>query len=726
MPSTSLNLDPQTVAQTLERVLCHLPGYEPRSQQVEMAHSVAEALANRHHLIVEAGTGCGKTMAYLIPALLSGQKVVVSTHTLALQSQLAEKDLLFLQSVFPRPFRYAIAKGRGNYLCPNKLREAERFVLPESPDRATLQRIRALWEEETWEGDVGKLDFNVNPRFWAEELASQSEECHSGKCVGMEKCCFRKARRACEDADVIVANHALYFMDLITGGAVLPPHDVVIFDEAHHLEEVATRAYAVEIPRWSTRNLLTKIERRTEPVPPRIRHALMKADDNLLEWVERQRWRNQLLRGEEDLPVLAAEYTEALTQLSMWLKELDPEAIQLFADSAEGAKTQAKVYQETLMTQVAGLKGRWLHFSELPTEEEGYVTWLESDRKRDNYMLQSAPLNVAEILAERLWPEKQAILTSATLAVNGRFEFIRRRLGLSSPGSEVRSPKSPSPPTPSPVDGRGERTSPVSASDNGDSGIKQRLRATETSDPGLRTSDGPPDYVPEVDELLVGSPFHFEEQALLFFPRGLPDPNDPGYNAALAPVIEELLAQTEGRAFVLFTSYRSLREVCEMLRPRLPFPCKSQEDLPRGALLEWFRTTPNAVLFATSSFWEGVDVPGQALSCVIIDKMPFAHPDDPIVQATTDALKREGRDWFNEYSLPKAILTLKQGFGRLIRTKTDKGIVALCDPRLLYKPYGKTVVWSLPRARRIFTLEKGDVETLLGSTETPTKEALPT
>ncbi|MBW3622304.1 MAG: hypothetical protein KY468_02720 [Armatimonadetes bacterium] len=696
-PAAASRIDPQVLRTTLEGVLRHLPGYEPRPQQVEMAESVASALNERHHLMVEAGTGCGKTMAYLVPLLLSGKRVVVSTHTLALQSQLVEKDLLFLRRVFPRPFKFAMAKGRGNYLCPSKLIEAERFVLPDSPDHATLKKIREKWLNDEWEGDVGKLDFNVNPRFWAEELASQSEECHSGKCVGMEKCCFRKARRSCEEADIIVANHALYFMDLITGGAVLPPHDIVIFDEAHHLEDVATRAFAVEIPRWSSRNLLTKIERRTSPVPPRIRHQLMKSDDNLLEWVEKQRWRNQLLRGEDDLPVLAAEYSEALTQLSMWLKEMDPQEIKLFSDSAEGAKTQAKVYQETLMTQVAGLKGRWLHFADLPTEEEGYVTWLETDRRRDVYTLNSAPLNVSEILSERLWPEKQAILTSATLAVNGKFDYIRARLGLG---------RSPSPrPSATPLP-KGEGLNP----EVGPLGPSPRGRGVAEG-----RGEGEPLVAEElpVDELLVGSPFNYEEQALLFFPRHLPEPNDPGYNQALCPVIEELLDKTQGRAFVLFTSYRSLREVAETLRPRLPFPCKSQEEMPRDALLEWFRSTPHAVLFATSSFWEGVDVPGQALSCVIIDKMPFAHPDDPVVQATTDALKRAGRDWFNEYSLPKAILTVKQGFGRLIRTRNDRGIVALCDPRLLVKPYGKTVVWSLPRAKRIFSLDGEEVERLL-------------
>ncbi len=696
MAFQSLNLDPRLVEQTLEQALRRLPGYEPRSEQVRMAQAVAAAISDGRHLLVEAGTGCGKTMAYLLPALMSGQRVVVSTHTLALQGQLAEKDLLFLQGVFPRPFKFAVAKGRGNYLCPIKLREAERFVGPDSPDAGTLKLLRGMWEKGEWNGDVGELPFNVNPRFWAEELASNGEDCHAGRCVGMEKCCFRKARRACEEADIIIANHALYFTNLITEGMVLPEHELVIFDEAHHLEEVATRAYAIEIPRWSTRNLIKKVERRTETLPPRLSHALLKADDEMLEWVEGKRWRNQLLRDEDDLPVLSAGYSEALEQLNQWLKELNPESLQLFADSPDSAKTQAKALQETLMSQVGGLKGRWIHFSELPTEAEGYVTWLESDRNRENFTLQSAPLKVAEILAQKLWPEKQAILTSATLAVNGSFEYLRSRLGFSVSGQPSPAAQATAPPA---------TEIPTVRSKLSDE-LKAALGAAASPPNASLTSMEP-------EEMLVGSPFHFEEQALLFFPRHLPQPNDPGYNAALAPVVQDLLMRTQGRAFVLFTSYRSLREVVEALRPKLPFPCRSQEELPRGALLEWFRSTPNAVLFATSSFWEGVDVPGQALSCVIIDRMPFAHPDDPIVQATTDALKREGRDWFTEYSLPRAILTLKQGFGRLIRTKNDRGVVALCDPRLLVKPYGKTVVKSLPPARRIFTLNNGDVEQLL-------------
>lgn len=274
------------------------------------------------------------------------------------------------------------------------------------------------------------------------------------------------------------------------------------------------------------------------------------------------------------------------------------------------------------------------------------ANWMVSDPNRDFFELQSAPLDVGEALHQKLWTQRTCILTSATLAVDGKFEYLRRELGL----------------------------------------------PTNTL------------------ESVLGSPFDYPNQALLYIPKALPMPSDPGFNTAIVPEIERILQMTQGRAFVLCTSYRTLRELAAALIGRLPYPCKSQEDLPRARLIEWFKSTPNAVLFATATFWEGVDVPGDSLSCVIIDKLPFASPDDPVVQARTDRMKARDEDWFNGFMLPKAVLALKQGFGRLIRSRTDRGLVAILDRRILTHRYGEVVLRSLPPARRLYQLPQ-DLET---------------
>ncbi|HEY3283695.1 MAG TPA: ATP-dependent DNA helicase [Armatimonadota bacterium] len=629
-------------------VVRELPGYEPRPQQLLMAERVAQALESGEHAILEAGTGCGKTMAYLLPALAAGKRAVVSTGTIALQTQLVEKDLLFIQKHYPGRFSFALAKGMGNYLCLPKYLEADRSLPLNDPNRPVLSQVSERWSGGDWNGDVGALPFKVPPGFWAQELGASWDDCTGSKCSFFEVCPARRARRAAEDADIIVANHALYFTHLAMAEALLPPHDLVIFDEAHHLEDVAIRSLAVEIPRWSTRNLLLKAERRMRGVPTDRRDALASADEALASWVSYQGWRNTRVRDAEELTELARDYLNALTALSTWIKEAPLDDFAALGESPEEAKRFAQGQKESLLMQLWGLVERWTHFADLPEEAEGWVNWLEADGGRQYFSLQSASLKVADLLREKLWPHRPAVLTSATLSVKGSFDFLQERLGLDSAVSEV-----------------------------------------------------------------IDSPFDYTTQALLYLPRGLPNPNNPEFNRAIVPVIRDLLEHTQGRAFVLFTSYRSLREVAGDLMEELPFPCKTQEELPRGALLDWFKSTPNAVLFATSSFWEGVDVPGEQLSCVIMDRLPFAHPDDPIVQATVDTLKEEGRDWFNGYTLPKAIISLKQGFGRLIRTKTDKGVVAILDSRLFTKPYGKLVVHSLPKVPRIFRTDGGQIEALL-------------
>ncbi len=303
------------------------------------------------------------------------------------------------------------------------------------------------------------------------------------------------------------------------------------------------------------------------------------------------------------------------------------------------ARQRAEIVREQLKATSDSLMSRWRCFAMLDASEER-ANWMELDPSRDYFELKSAPLEVGQALRSALWTKKTCVLTSATLAVDGGFEFLKRELGIDA-----------------------------------------------------------------AEESVLGSPFDFPQQAALYVPRGIPLPASPGFTEAALPVIEQILHATSGRAFVLFTSYRMLREVAAQLAGRLPFPCKTQEDLPRARLIEWFKATPNSVLFATATFWEGVDMPGDALSCVIIDKLPFASPDDPVVAARTELMKARGEDWFSGFMLPKAILALKQGFGRLIRTRTDTGLVAILDRRLVTRGYGPTILRSLPPARRIDRLE---------------------
>ncbi|MGQ9524756.1 MAG: ATP-dependent DNA helicase [Armatimonadota bacterium] len=615
-----------------------------------MAEMVDQAICQGKHALLEAGTGCGKTMAYLIPLLHRRQKAVISTGTIALQTQLVEKDLVFLSEVFPRPFQFALAKGRGNYLCPAKLVEADRTLPPTDPNRDVLRTVSDAWNSGGWSGDVAELPFTVPAQFWSTELANSYEECSGSKCVFYSQCPFIQAKRLWDQADLVVANHALYFMHLATGGAVLPHHDIVVFDEAHHLESVAQRTLAVEIGRHSAHRLLNRVQRYLRAVPQSITESFLRCDQALFEWVDAQDWRSRRLTDLGPLPEIARSFVLALNDLEQYIKSVDPSQFTLFGDTAEAAQSGAQAARETLLMQATSLKGRWQHFMEACPRDPEWVHWLEADPSRDYFALQSSPLYAGNTLAVKLWPNVCCILTSATLAVGNSFDFIMERLGLS------------------------------------------------------------PD---EADAAAFDSPFDYRQQALLYLPRQLPDPNTSEYSTAITEVIEKLLYCTSGRAFVLFTSYKALREVYQALSTRLPFPSKSQEELPRGALLDWFRSTPNSVLFATASFWEGIDVPGQALSCVIIDRLPFTHPEDPIHQATVEAMKESGRDWFRDYALPKAILSLRQGFGRLIRTQCDRGIVAILDPRVTSKHYGRIVLASLPPARVVRDLDPEGIRNFL-------------
>jgi len=631
----------------LEQIVSQLPGYEPRPQQRRMAELVERAIAEKRHALIEAGTGSGKSFGYLVPLLESGQTVVIATGTIALQEQLLDKDLPFLEQASGKPIRTALAKGRGNYVCMRKLDEVAQSLSPADSAFPMVRELAATARSGQWNGDRADLGFVVEGRFWHDQIASDPFDCLGPKCPNYQFTPHRMARMALETAQVIVANHALYFADLAQGGGLLPEHEVVVFDEAHHLDRAAVGALTTEVNRWEGNRLVQRVQRRFPGLPPRLVQGLTDAEGDLMELLF-ARGRGQFkIERDPEFERRAGAVGQAVARLAMWLQAADASQMALLDDDPAMAQQRAATQRDQMRSVAEDLARRWDHFAELRLGEQR-ANWVFADPVREFYEINSAPLQVGPMLEEMLWSKKTCILTSATLAVDGRFDFLKAELGLP----------------------RG-------------------------------TLDA-----------VLGSPFDFPSQALLYVPRDMPQPSAPDFLEAACDEIERILAMTAGRAFVLCTSYRSLREISGRLAGRIPFQSRSQEDLPRARLIEWFKTTPNAVLFATATFWEGVDVPGDALSCVIIDKLPFANPDDPVVQARTERMKAQDEDWFGGFVLPKAVLALKQGFGRLIRTKTDTGLVAILDRRVLTMRYGEVVLRSLPPARRISALASTLAEAL--------------
>lgn len=614
-----------------DRVVSQLPGYEPRPQQLEMSRKIMQTFEAGGQLLVEAGTGSGKSFGYLLPILEAGKTVVISTGTINLQEQLLEKDLPFLLAASGSPMIPALAKGRANYLCRQKLWEADRQIPGGDPLRREVDRLLAALPG--WDGDLASLDAPPGSKFW-QEVASTSDDCLGNKCEYFEENPFRLARVKLGKSDIIVANHALYMVDLATGGGILPDHDLVVFDEAHHLPRVAAQAFTASIGRYALTKLLQKIRRRWQAPPEALTYQLVGAESRLAEWLWRHDRQQFRLYPDSDFLDIAEQLIEGLNELRAWLEHGRLDEL-LFPDLE--VKSKAPLHRPKLVTQLANLIARWEFFGNMAdvsgTER---VNWVELDRNNGYFELKSAPLDVSKDLAELLWKERTAVLTSATLSVDGDFSYFRAQLGL-----------------------------------------------------GQQTRD-----------VVLPSPFDYQAQARLYLPK-LPEPNDPRFERAAHDQIEQLIDATRGRALVLFTSYRAMQAAFAALAQRLPYPAKQQGELSRMKLIEWFKETPHSVLFATSSFWEGVDIPGDSLSCVIIDRLPFAVPDDPVVQAYVERLKMQGRDWFREYTLPEAILRLKQGFGRLIRTSSDRGVVAILDARLQTKYYGRQILRALPACGRL-------------------------
>ncbi|MGH9745151.1 MAG: ATP-dependent DNA helicase [Candidatus Acidiferrales bacterium] len=592
-----------------------------------MAEIADEAFQKHQHVVIEAGTGTGKTLAYLIPAIRSGRRVVISTATKSLQEQLFQKDVPFLQKHFAPNLKAALMKGRSNFLCRQKVHQMVGQPVLKGIDEVDWFSQIKDWEKLTETGDRSELTFLPDDAELWHRIDARSDLCSGKKCAEFDTCFITAMHQRAQDADLIIVNHALFFADLAIRqddfGSILPEYSAVVFDEAHEMEDVASDYFGRQVSSYRFDELARDTENTLRmlqiPVPQLRRHLgrLRERGHSFFENFPEREGRYPFEQAERKS--FLERNLEAYEQLAGAVKRVETEL------SALTPKPEEVV---TLARRAAEIR-RELEFL-LESEEKSYVYWYE--RRGKGVFLAATPIDVSQILREKLFDQfDTVVLTSATLAVGGRFDYLKQRLGVQPAKEEV-----------------------------------------------------------------LPQEFDFREQALLYIPRAMPDVRDAKFSASAAQEITQMLEISEGRAFCLFTSYAQMKDVHAGVSARVKFPLLLQGTAPRTILLDRFRSTPNAVLFATSSFWQGVDVPGAQLSCVIIDKLPFAVPSDPIVAARVRALQEDGRNAFAEYQVPEAVLALKQGFGRLIRSKTDRGILAILDNRIQRMQYGRIFLESLP------------------------------
>jgi len=612
----------------------HHPRYEYRQSQLEMAEEVESALENHRHLIAEAGTGTGKTLAYLVPILRSGQRVVVSTGTKNLQEQLFFKDIPFLKKLAPN-LRATLMKGRQNYVCRQKLYDLEKQPALAGLDEVEQYALIRKWEARTETGDRAEIEGLPDSSALWPRIDARRETCTGQKCPQFERCFITLMHQRAAESDIIIVNHHLFFADLALKqtdyASLLPEYGAVVFDEAHDIEDVATRYFGVQVSNYRVEELARDAE-----AAARLKQLSIADLDAAIGEMRRRselffglfpstEGRSSFENRAEFLESNRGAYSALLNSFIRLGSELDrvtgrPEEFINLARRAEELRTAFEV----------ALEGR----------DRNLVFWWE--RRGRGVFVEATPIDVSSILRERLFESVgTVILTSATLAVAGNFDFIKTRLGLAN-----------------------------------------------------------------AREKIFPSHFNFGEQALLYTPAHLPDPRDPRFPHLAAEEVVHLLKATRGRAFVLFTSYTQMRDIFERVRLRLRYPMMIQGSAPAPALLNKFRKTPHAVLFATSSFWQGVDVQGQQLSAVIIDRLPFAVPSDPVVAARIHQINEDGGNAFSDYQVPEAVIALKQGLGRLIRSEMDHGLLAILDNRLVRKPYGSIFFASLPDYRRANQLDE--------------------
>lgn len=633
-----------------------IPNYQYRQAQIEMANLITESLEQEKHSVIEAGTGVGKSFAYLIPAIKYAldqkKRIVVSTKTINLQEQLMKKDIPLLKEVLDLEFSAVLAKGRGNYLCLRKLRHNSQISLIDS-SQDELNQIH-LQSVKAQEGD--KEEFSCSKETW-EKICSESEDCLKKNCPHFDKCFFYQARKKQDKAQILVVNHALFFADLAvrraknyeSNSGAFADYHCVIFDEAHHLENVATDFLGIQINYYRFKYLIDGVNMQLSPKSPL--GEVLGPNNSIFEKVQ------TFLREFNDKCVnffqqVAQYFEEEIKRLSpqekCFLEDTLTPYLDDLAQELEMIKTSYPLSEEydlalsNLMGKTNTLRDD-LEFFLYQRGKNHYVYWLEKQNNKEsklkNVLLACAPISIAQIMSEAIFERiASVILTSATLSINGSFAYFTQRIGLDSE---------------------------------------------------------------HYQELQLKAPFDYKKNTLLYLPSDAPDPRSPKFDQYLSKKILEIILYSQGRAFVLFTSYRSMIQVHDAIGYSLKeagYSCLVQGQERRDRLLKKFKEDVSSVLFGTDSFWEGVDVQGEALSCVIIAKLPFAVPDKPIIQARCEYLEKLDKNPFLEYSLPQAVIKLKQGFGRLIRTKEDKGVIAILDNRISKSFYGKVFLNSLPPA----------------------------